>query len=74
MTTALKGRLVDLATTTGRDLRAINARIDGDLATAEKNNLVGAINELAGRVPVNIAVGASPPANPSLNDLWVDTA
>lgn len=74
MSTVLKGRLVDLANATGRDLRAVHDRINGDLLTAEKLNLAAAVNELTTRVPVRIAVGVTPPASPSLNDLWVDTA
>jgi hypothetical protein len=71
--TTLPQRLVDLAEKAGRDLRLIHTRIDGELATAEKGSLVGAINEVAERIQVNIAVGISPPGSPSTNDLWVDT-
>lgn len=45
--TQLKGRLVEFGEKAGRGLRLIHERIDGVLVTAEKANLVGAINEIA---------------------------
>lgn len=71
--TALPTRLIDLAEKAGSQLRAIHTRVDGELVTAEKVNLPAAINELALMNQVKITVGISPPASPSVNDLWVDT-
>lgn len=68
---ALDQRLIDLAEKTGRNDRLLFARTDGVLATAEKANLVRAINELA--LTIDISVGPTPPANPVINQLWVDT-
>lgn len=44
---ALETRLRELAEKAGRNFRLLFARTDGDLVTAEKSNLVAAINEIA---------------------------
>lgn len=63
-----------LANAIGADIKAL-LRGQGELsnlATTDKNSLVGAINEVRARTP-KITVGATAPASPAVGDLWVDT-
>lgn len=66
--------VVALATAIGADIKAL-LRGQGELsnlATTDKNSLVGAVNEVRARTP-KITVGATAPASPAVGDLWVDT-
>lgn len=63
-----------LANAIGADIKAL-LRGQGELsnlATTDKNSLVGAVNEVRARTP-KITVGATAPASPAVGDLWVDT-
>ena len=63
-----------LANAIGADIKAL-LRGQGELsnlATTDKNSLVGAVNEVRARTP-KITVGATEPASPAVGDLWVDT-
>lgn len=63
-----------LANAIGADIKAL-LRGQGELsnlATTDKNSLVGAVNEVRARTP-KITVGAAAPASPAVGDLWVDT-
>ena len=63
-----------LANAIGADIKAL-LRGQGELsnlATTDKNSLVGAINELHAATPT-ITVGTTAPASPQVGDLWVDT-
>ena len=63
-----------LANAIGADIKAL-LRGQGELsnlATTDKNSLVGAVNEVRSRTP-KITVGATAPASPAVGDLWVDT-
>lgn len=63
-----------LANAIGADIKAL-LRGQGELsnlATTDKNSLVGAVNEVRVRTP-KITVGATAPASPAVGDLWVDT-
>lgn len=63
-----------LANAIGADIKAL-LRGQGELsnlATTDKNSLVGAVNEVRARAP-KITVGATAPASPAVGDLWVDT-
>ena len=68
----LNQRLLDQANEIGRSFNRVDARILGPLNTVEQTNLATAINEVAA-IATHIAVGTSPPANPAVGDLWVDT-
>ncbi len=66
--------VVALATAIGADIKAL-LRGQGELsnlATTDKNSLVGAVNEVRARTP-KITVGATAPSSPAVGDLWVDT-
>lgn len=66
--------VIALATAIGADIKAL-LRGQGELsnlATTDKNSLVGAVNEVRARTP-KITVGATAPASPAVGDLWVDT-
>lgn len=63
-----------LANAIGADIKAL-LRGQGELsnlATTDKNSLVGAVNEVRARTP-KVTVGATAPASPAVGDLWVDT-
>ena len=63
-----------LANAIGADIKAL-LRGQGELrnlATTDKNSLVGAVNEVRASTP-KITVGATAPASPAVGDLWVDT-
>lgn len=63
-----------LANAIGADIKAL-LRGQGELsnlATTDKNSVVGAVNEVRARTP-KITVGATAPASPAVGDLWVDT-
>lgn len=63
-----------LANAIGADIKAL-LRGQGELsnlATTDKNSMVGAVNEVRARTP-KITVGATAPASPAVGDLWVDT-
>ena len=63
-----------LANAIGADIKAL-LRGQGELsnlATTDKNSMVGAVNEVWARTP-KITVGATAPASPAVGDLWVDT-
>ena len=71
---SLASGVLALANAIGADIKAL-LRGQGELsnlATTDKNSLVGAVNEVRARTP-KITVGATAPASPAVGDLWVDT-
>ena len=71
---SLQTGITALAQAIAADIKALLAGQGelSNLATTDKNSLVGAVNEVRARTP-KITVGATAPASPAVGDLWVDT-
>ena len=71
---SLQTRITALAQAIAADTKALLAGqgVLSTLATADKNSLVGAVNEVRARTP-KITVGTTAPASPQVGDLWDDT-